>query len=147
MSILRPGKYYIVNKHSGTKVGLSPEDPGKTRYAILSAPKNIHGPQLRAVTWNVEHVGGHLYKLVVEGRVAASENGKVFGRDGGDQHWTITEREGMGGYTIEETHQLGVGWVLEDGEKQVLSRHLIVGPRFPPFFPPTEIWEFERIEN
>ncbi|KAG5634851.1 hypothetical protein H0H81_000515 [Sphagnurus paluster] len=147
MSILKPGKYYIINKHSGTKVGLSPVDPGFSRYAILSAPKDIHGPQLRAVTWNIEHVGGHLYKLVVEGRVAASENGQVFGREGSDQHWTIIMRERMDGYTIEETHQLGVGWILDDGEKQVMSRRLIVHPSFPPVFPPTEIWEFEQIKN
>ncbi|KAG5636244.1 hypothetical protein H0H81_008675 [Sphagnurus paluster] len=117
MGILEPGHYFIVNKADESKVGLAPLASTSTRWAILRAPSDVEDTKS---VWAVGHIEGHLYRLVVDNSlIAISEGGKVFGDEGGNDQWTITQREGAEGYTIEDAKRPGVGWVLPHDDPQV----------------------------
>ncbi|KAG5637577.1 hypothetical protein H0H81_004097 [Sphagnurus paluster] len=100
MNKLKDGKYYIVNRASGTKVGLAPFDPGFNGYAITRAPHHLEHHELPCVTFTVTHKKDDSYELKIEGDSVIGRNGGVFAPPkGGEQLWKIMYREGNKAYT------------------------------------------------
>ncbi|KAG5636221.1 hypothetical protein H0H81_008755, partial [Sphagnurus paluster] len=98
---LESGKYYIASKAGDDRVGQDPIDPGFSFWSIIRAPKDLQEDQLHSVTWTVDQVGGHLYKLFLNGGPAIpTENGVSAPRGAMEEfEWEIIEREGDNSYT------------------------------------------------
>ncbi|KAI0789335.1 hypothetical protein C8Q75DRAFT_806981 [Abortiporus biennis] len=66
------------------------------------------------------------------------------------QNWKITAqpRHGENVYTIEASDS-AEGWVIPEPEEltPVIVRPLIVGASYPPFFPPSELFKIERVDD
>jgi hypothetical protein len=62
------------------------------------------------------------------------------------EEWIITKQERSGQYTIEKADRRA-GWVAQTDleDPQIAVRILIVGPSFPPFYPPNQLWNFQRV--
>ncbi|KAG5636439.1 hypothetical protein H0H81_008084 [Sphagnurus paluster] len=146
MTQLKDGKYYIINRASGARVGVSPLDPGFNRWAVGKAPHHLEEHELPAITWVLTHKQGDLYHLQVEGGSAIGENGAVYAPPKGEQLWQILYREGNKAYTIEkEEKPVPLGWVLRGEDTQVKLAPLPSTKSIPPQFFSTDIWEFKHI--
>ncbi|KAG5638094.1 hypothetical protein H0H81_001861 [Sphagnurus paluster] len=121
MNKLKDGKYLIVNRASGDRVGVAAIDPGFTRYAVGRAPKHLEKHELPSVTWTVTNKKDDLFELKVEDGFAIANNDAVFAPPkGGEQLWKVVYREGNKAYTIElEEKNEPMGWVLRGQDMQV----------------------------
>ncbi|ESK86407.1 serine protease inhibitor [Moniliophthora roreri MCA 2997] len=145
---LEPGHYYIQNRKK--YIGHSDEKPPAPQRVIV-LPDGVRAPK-----WLVEKAGNDRYIIKVEEpdgsyASAAKVDDKVFvrvERPGPDLWYIIPdERGGKGSYVITTTERYD-GWVApEEPEDQILCRPLIVGPSFPPFYPPNETFQFSRADK
>ncbi|KAG5637575.1 hypothetical protein H0H81_004095 [Sphagnurus paluster] len=100
MNKLQNGKYYIMNRACGTRVGLVPMDPGFKGYAIVREERHLEHHELPYVTFTLTHKKDELYELKIEGDFVIGRNGAVFAPPkGGEQLWKIVYREGNKAYT------------------------------------------------
>ncbi|KAF8869996.1 hypothetical protein BD779DRAFT_1582658 [Infundibulicybe gibba] len=162
LSGLPNGEYAIKCQLRGQFVGRAKNEDHSTRpKPIITIP----GPRDH-VPWFVRSVGGNKYILSIsEGRTAPL-GGNVYAIiEGGPkpEEWIIERQKQSGLFTwvscfvgpastnlipvvrIESSDRRG-GWVLPQDAApegtQVDFHPLIIGPSEPPFFPPTELWEF-----
>ncbi|GLB43055.1 putative peptidase family M48 [Lyophyllum shimeji] len=150
MGGLESGTYYII-RSAATKQPIGRrqhEDRSLLPKVIVNYPEDAKVTE--DLAWKVTELGPGRYKLEnrrgaaieLDGHVYAAIAGHVFGR------WEITFHEQAKGYTITDTSR-GNGWVLvdEDKDNQIACRPLIVGPSYPPYYPPQEIWKFEKFNE
>ncbi|KAF8885166.1 hypothetical protein BD779DRAFT_1534367 [Infundibulicybe gibba] len=133
LSGLPNGEYAIKCQLRGQFVGRAKNEDHSTRpKPIITIP----GPRDH-VPWFVRSrgphrpLGGNVY-AIIEGGPKPEE-------------WIIERQKQSGLFTIESSDRRG-GWVLPQDAApegtQVDFHPLIIGPSEPPFFPPTELWEF-----
>ncbi|KAH7922327.1 hypothetical protein BV22DRAFT_1037609 [Leucogyrophana mollusca] len=144
--VLRTGIYNITCPilQEGSFVGRNTrEDRSLRPKGIVSLP-----PGGQPAAWNVEQLEGGRYKLSIGGAPTGVINNALYAFLLGEpyEEWIITYRPNHRAYTIEK-EDMRAGWVMpsEDDYTQIAVRPLIVGPSFPPFFPPTELWKFDRV--
>ncbi|ESK88375.1 hypothetical protein Moror_14761 [Moniliophthora roreri MCA 2997] len=139
---LKPGLYYIQNRRR--YIGSSGEEPPNAQRVIV-LPDGVRAPR-----WLVEKLDDDRYIIKVEEpdgshASAATVDDKIFVRVEKSEAWHIIpdERGGKDSYVIASADERYKGWVApEEPEDQILYRLLIVGPSFPPFYPPNETFQF-----
>ncbi|KAI0793524.1 hypothetical protein C8Q75DRAFT_713078 [Abortiporus biennis] len=132
------------------------EDKSLLPKRIVLLPET-GGPDGWSPEWTIEKKD--------EGYIMKSLNNYTAGLDGKlvailipdmapPQIWKITPqpRHGENVYTIEASDS-AEGWVVPEPEElltpasTVVVRPLIVGPSYPPFFPPSELFKIERVDD
>ncbi|KAG5635002.1 hypothetical protein H0H81_012745 [Sphagnurus paluster] len=149
MNKLKDGKYQIINRASGNKVGLTPltqastATPSPGRHTTSS----ITSSHALRFVFTLTHKKDDSYELKIEGNSVIGKNGGVFAPPkGGEQLWKIVYREGNKAYTIEmEEKNEHVGWVLGGQDLQVKLMVLPMTKSKPPQFFSTDIWHFEHV--
>jgi len=145
---LKSGLYIIENR--GKLVGRSLAEDHSLHPKTIFANTDGHNTK-----WRVEHLGDHKYKLFAIGSVTGVDKGVVVAflleeqQKEKAEKWIITARPHSGAnlYSI-ETESKHAGWVVVSEEKSpVRVRPLIVGPSLPPYYPPTELFEFIRLDR
>ncbi|ESK81380.1 hypothetical protein Moror_3720 [Moniliophthora roreri MCA 2997] len=141
---LETGYYFIQNRKK--YLGHSDEEPLLPQRVIV-LPGGVEAPK-----WFVEKVDDNLYIIKIDDHPTAKIDDKVFAITvdrGKFDKWHIIddERGGKNSYVI-TTEERYNGWVApEEPEDQILCRPLIVGPSFPPFYPPNETFQFFRVDK
>ncbi|KAF3931436.1 hypothetical protein ABW19_dt0202727 [Dactylella cylindrospora] len=149
---LEPGLYIIRSKAFPNFIGRrNQEDMSLLPKKIMTLPEGVEAPR-----WEVQrHEGGpepH-YTLKAGGSHTATIDDKLWAillPEPIAERWIITAQpqHGENTYTVEKENREG-GWVIPNDEPyvQVDVRPLIVAPSLPPHFPPTELFEFVRIDR
>uniref|UniRef100_A0A0W0FIH7 Serine protease inhibitor n=1 Tax=Moniliophthora roreri TaxID=221103 RepID=A0A0W0FIH7_MONRR len=139
---LKTGYYYIQNREQ--YLGHSDEEPVIPQRVIV-LPGGVQAPK-----WYVEEVGDGQYTITIDKARTRAVQDKVFAvTDLGPppEVWYIIpdERGGENSYVI-TTKERYKGWVAPEApEDQIMCQELIVGPSFPPFYPPNETFQFSRV--
>ncbi|KAM5542253.1 hypothetical protein V8D89_004126 [Ganoderma adspersum] len=152
---LESGRYYIFSKidDAAAPVGRNfIEDKSLLPKAVYKLPKGVEPP-----VWDVERLPNGHYKLQSRGAAVGAVDRLLFAflieaeTLVATLEWSIQrdERDGDGNCYI-VTRPDGEGWVITDMDSedvaQIAVRPLIVGPSFPPFYPPNEVFVFKKVE-
>ncbi|TFK35899.1 hypothetical protein BDQ12DRAFT_687738 [Crucibulum laeve] len=99
-----------------------------------------------APVWNIK-AAADTFIIWINGKRITSDNGQLRTGSSDGTTWSIQHPEGYDPkvFTI-ENRRTGTGWILgmSDSNTEVTDRVLIIGPSFPPYYPPNELWVFER---
>ncbi|KAJ8078233.1 hypothetical protein PM082_000439 [Marasmius tenuissimus] len=135
--VLPNGRYTIKSADGNRPLGLDAD-----RVVMLleedSAPE-----------WVFEAVGSkYRIKTAEEDKKVVPGDGKVWVDSNEDAKWILESafHHGKNIYIVQAENRYE-GWAApfsENDDKQVMSRPLIVGPSFPPFYPPFERFMVER---
>ncbi|KAK1231592.1 hypothetical protein PQX77_005285 [Marasmius sp. AFHP31] len=136
--MLLPEGRYTIKSGDGTDrpIGLDGD-----RVTVLSEEDS-------APEWVIEVVGSKHRIKTSDDRSVVPGDGLVWAKGDEDAKWIIesVRHHGEDNYIVkaEDGHQ---GWVAtnpDQQDNQLMSRPLIVGPSWPPFFPPNERFIMER---
>ncbi|PIL29940.1 hypothetical protein GSI_07851 [Ganoderma sinense ZZ0214-1] len=147
---LESGRYYIFSKLDDAAVGRnSVEDRTLLPKAVYKLPKGVDAP-----VWDVEKLPNGKYKLQTRGAAVGAVDGLLVAflmKTETTLEWTIQrdERDTEGNSYIISTFD-GHSWVVTEPESEDISqiavRPLIVGMSLPPFYPPTEVFVFKKVD-
>lgn len=145
---LESGTYYILNGNDYVRRFAAGSCPPSSEKIFCPLPGH-NQPE----TWEVEALGENLYKLKANGAYTAALEGRLCAvplPDSRPEPWMILEQpRHEGSYTIQTANRDG-GWIRvreydEDDDTNIKVKPLIVGPSYPPYFPPFELWKFQRV--
>jgi len=145
---LPSGQYFILNDK--LFAGRNFREDKSIMPKRVFCPTDHDEPEL----WQIRALPNGRYKLSARGAPTGARNGLLLAfllDDQGPEEWVITKRKvddsDRSLYTI-ETANRNAGWIAlrdeADPPNQIAVRPLIVGPSFPPFFPPNELWNIEN---
>ncbi|KAF8657092.1 hypothetical protein AX16_002279 [Volvariella volvacea WC 439] len=102
--------------------------------------------------WIVEDKGNKSYILRALGAPTGKYKDSVYAfliQEEDAEKWRVEPVEHLGpNKYIITTNDGSGGWVApEETENSIAVRPLIVGPSFPPFYPPNEVFEFIRLDR
>ncbi|THH33048.1 hypothetical protein EUX98_g1124 [Antrodiella citrinella] len=150
---LKPGSYMIESLLNGNAVHRFPtEDHSLLPKAIFLLSKGVQGHGF----WDVKRTNDGGYILAANRSPVATIDGKLFAillDMPPPQVWDIklSERDGPDCFIIAERYSPR-GWVAnadadDDELNQISVRPLIIGPSYPPFYPPNEVFKFIRVDR
>ncbi|ESK87036.1 serine protease inhibitor [Moniliophthora roreri MCA 2997] len=137
---LKTGYYYIQNRKQYLA---APEEVEIIPRRVIVLP----GGAQETPKWYVEGKGDNKYTITIDKARTRAIEDKVFAVtvEGPEPEvWYIIpdERGGKNSYVI-TTSERYRGWVAPDEPfGQIMCQELIVGPSFPPFYPPNETFQF-----
>ncbi|KAF8638991.1 hypothetical protein AX17_001794 [Amanita inopinata Kibby_2008] len=151
------GRYEIEDRSLLPKRVLVGDDNIQVKVSISWFDLSISTAHMMALNleWVVEALSNGRYKLSTGKAPTVAIDNKLFALlmdEDKPEEWVITERPQAGDsmYTVEAASK-EEGWIAptndEEEVPQIAVRPLIVGPSMPPFFPPTEVFKFERIDR
>ncbi|KAH8092542.1 hypothetical protein BXZ70DRAFT_459676 [Cristinia sonorae] len=147
---LKPGHYLIQSVATGKYIGRnSKEDRSLRPKPVLQLPDSVDPHP-----WIVEKLpDGDSYILRARGAPTAAVDGDVYAillDVPLPEFWKISspERNPNDEYII-ETNNRTRGWAVPGDEDfiKIAVRPLIVGPSFPPFYPPNQVFKFIPVER
>jgi hypothetical protein len=141
--VLSTGQYHIRNQE--TFAGRN------AREDASLLPKKVYCPtdDAEAQLWTIEALPNGRYKLLARGSPTVELNRLLYAvliDVEKAEEWIIKKYEQSGQYTIVKADGSG-GWVAQTDLEvpQIAVRTLIIGPSHPPFFPPSQLWNFQRV--
>jgi len=151
---LESGQYQIASAlGDGILVGRRlAEDRSLRPKAVVTLPRGSPPPH----PWQILKQDNGSYILRAAGAPTAAINDKLFAillDQPEPTQWKIvpSERDGKGAYIVTKFDSPD-GWVATEPEQgswgeQISVKPLIVGPSEPPFYPPTEVFIFTRLDD
>ncbi|KAL4062566.1 hypothetical protein J3A83DRAFT_1835101 [Scleroderma citrinum] len=124
--------------------GLQPPKAGQVSVASLNPGTDHHGIDNVFLQFVFNRVNENTYTLTVNGLHVVARRGRLFASVyGPPEQFRITYAERHNAYIIQKTDGPS-GWVapIDEENRQILIRPLIVGPSEPPFYPSTQLFRF-----
>ncbi|KAI0088753.1 hypothetical protein BDY19DRAFT_144265 [Irpex rosettiformis] len=147
---IEDGQYQIFSAADNLPIGRPlAEDKSLLPKQVVTLPPGTAPTR----PWDVLKNPNGTFTLKVAGAPTAEVDDKLFAillDSPPPTEWRLTpvERNGPDAYIV-TTSDGAKGWVVPDvkPESQIVIRPLIVGPSEPPFYPPTEVFIFKRLEH